>query len=60
MNWIPKGKESPSTSGQAVLITTNNGVVMEAWGDFYGFYRNEINVTTNVIAWMPMPKPYVK
>ena len=58
MEWIKKGEQNPSIHGQAVLVSTKHDAVMEAWGDFYGLYRNQTKITDEVIAWMPLPKPY--
>jgi hypothetical protein len=51
MSWIKKGYKNPNHNGENVLLTVKLGnaiTVIEGWGDFYGFYSNKINITSEV------------
>ena len=50
--WIPTSERLPELPGH-YLTTTEFG---EVYCDFWNCY--EFGRTENVIAWMPMPKPY--
>ena len=51
--WIPISKKQPENSG--LYLTTT------MYGEVYADYWNSINFdrTELVIAWMPLPKPYM-
>lgn len=48
-------------NGQEVLITTNRGdVACTTFYDDYGCYFEDYYEEGEVVAWMPLPLPYVK
>ena len=62
-NWIPISKEYPPDD-EAVLISTTNSNVTIAFHDICGWweclYMADHIKDEYVVAWMPLPEPYVE
>lgn len=60
MNWVPIKDGTPVKSDN-YFITTKDEIVDLVYYDVTEnkFYqKNNLDITLNVIAWMPTPKPY--
>lgn len=59
--WVPV-EDYPPMIGERVLVTTEEGAVMEAKAIKKGaeivYYNARINIPVKAVAWMQWPKPY--
>lgn len=59
--WVPV-EDYPPMAGERVLVTTEEGAVMEAKAAMKGhetvYYNARINIPVKAVAWMQWPKPY--
>lgn len=57
MNWIPAAERLPEKSG-LYFVTTDGRYADIATLAFYDLVNNAWYTASDVIAWMPLPKPY--
>lgn len=59
--WTPVYKGKPKAWERVLLCSDNNEITVGWWSDAYNqfdWWDDSVEMHGNVIAWMPLPKPY--
>lgn len=58
--WIPAEEMLPEKEYYAALcLTDKNHYCVAVYNEEYGFRTGDIDVEGEIIAWMPLPEPYI-
>lgn len=60
MNWIPTTKALPQESGEYLATLWSGCIIILNYSTEHKAFNTYFDNGVPVIAWMPLPEPYVK